>query len=263
VTALTLVLLSQISASAIVARVKENEARVKDLQAVVRIEILAEGETKTRVFRLSLLRESEGVGYRARVRLREPAEMEGTEFLIHAERGKRNRQWAYFPDLDLVREIEGKNEDDPFLGSDITYADLGGGAHLDDLHHRLLGEEMVAGEPCYVMEGVPKHRVAYGKLRGFIRKRDFVVAKADFFGESGELLKEALLSDVRELGGALLAHRIEVRRPSEDRRTLLTFEEVRVNGGLAPLDFTREALGKDSGLGKNDAQPARGEREWR
>jgi hypothetical protein len=245
VTTLALLLLSQISAGAVVARVKETEAKVRDLQAVVRMEIAAGGETKRRVFDFSLLREREGVGYRARVRMREPSEMEGTEFLIHAERGRRNRQWAYFPDLDLVREIEGRSEDDPFLGSDITYADLGGGAHLDDLHHRLVGEEVVSSEPCYVMEGVPKHRVAYGKLRGFIRKRDFVVAKADFFDPGGELLKEALLSDVRELGGAFLAHRIEVVRASEDRRTVLTFDDVRVNLGLDPASFAREALGKD------------------
>jgi len=244
VTALVLLLFSEISAGAIVARVKENEAKVRDLQAVARLEIAAAGETKSRVFDFSLLREENTVSYRARVRLREPAEMEGTEFLIHAERGKRNRQWAYFPDLDLVREIAGKSEDDPFLGSDITYADLAGGAHLDDLNHRLLGEETVASEPCFVMEGVPKHRVAYRKLRGFIRKRDFVVVKADFFGQDGELLKEALLSEVRDLGGVLLAHRIEVGRPAEDRRTVLTFEDVKVNQGVAPDGFTREALGK-------------------
>ena len=170
--------------------------------------------------------------------------MEGTEFLIHAERGARNRQWAYFPDLDLVREIAGKNEDDPFLGSDITYADLAGGAHLDDLRHELLGEETIEGEPCFVMEGVPRHRVAYGKLRGFIRKKDFVVIRAEFFDHSGELVKQARLEDVRDLGGPLLAHRIEVRRPEEDRSTVLTFSEVRVNQGLPPDAFTRDALEK-------------------
>lgn len=241
---LAVLLVAQISAGAIVARVKENEAKARDLQAVARLEIVSPGETRTRVFDFSLLRAEDAVSYRARVLLREPAEMKGTEFLIHAERGARNRQWAYFPDLDLVREIAGRNEDDPFLGSDITYADLAGGAHLDDLHHRLLGEETVEGEPCFVMEGVPRHRVAYGKLRGYVRKKDFVVIEAHFFDQGGELLKEARLEDVRDLGGALLAHRIEVRTPSENRRTVLTFSEVRVNQGLAPDDFTRDALEK-------------------
>ncbi len=241
-TGFTILLLSQISAGAIVARVKENEAKARDLQAVARLTIAASGETRTRVFEFSLLRDEKRVSYRARIRLREPAEMEGTEFLIHAERGKRNREWAYFPDLDLVREISGKNEDDPFLGSDITYADLAGGAHLDDLNHRLLGEETVASELCYVIEGVPKHRVAYGKLRGYVRKQDFVVVKAEFFDHQGELLKEALLSDVRDLEGVRLAHRIEVRRAEEDRGTVLVFAGVKVNEGLSLGDFTREAL---------------------
>jgi outer membrane lipoprotein-sorting protein len=246
VSAMALLLLGQISAGAIVARVKENEAKIRDFQAVARLEIESEGGTKTRVFDFSLLRESEGVAYRARIRLREPAEMEGTEFLILAERGKRNRQWAYFPDLDLSREIAGKDEDDPFLGSDITYADLAGGAHLDDLQHRLLGEELEGGERCYLMEGVPRHRVAYGKLRGLVRKSDFVVVKAQFFDHVGELLKEARLADVRELAAALLAHRIEVALASGESRTRLTFEEAKVNQGLAPEMFTRESLGRSS-----------------
>jgi hypothetical protein len=239
VSALALLLIAQISAGAVVARVKENEAKTRDLQAVARRDRAA-GETRTRVFDFAPSRETDVLPRASSAR--EPAEMKGTEFLIHAERGARNRQWADVPDLDLVREIAGKNEDDPFLGSDITYADLAGGAHLDDLNHRLLGEETVASEPCFVMEGVPKHRVAYGKLRGFIRKKDFVVVKADFFDQSGELLKEARLDDVRDLGGVLLAHRIEVRRPAEDRSTVLTFSEVRVNQGLSPDAFTRDAL---------------------
>lgn len=245
--ALALLLVSQISAGAIVARVKENEAKVQDFEAVARLEIAAGGETRIRVFDFSLLRDPKTFGYRARIRLREPEEMKGTEFLIHAERGKRNRQWAYFPDLDLVREIAGKSEEDPFLGSDITYADLAGGAHLDDLSHRLLGEETVAGEPCFLLEGVPKHRVAYGKLRGYVRKKDFVVVKAEFFDHRGNLSKEALLSDVRDLGGSLLAHRVEILgRTASDRRTLLTFSEERVNQGLKPEAFRREVLGETS-----------------
>jgi hypothetical protein len=42
-TALALLLFSEISAGAIVARVKENEAKIRDLQAVARLEIAAAG----------------------------------------------------------------------------------------------------------------------------------------------------------------------------------------------------------------------------
>jgi uncharacterized protein len=238
-----LLLAAQISAGAIVARVKENDAKLQDLETLVHMDIVSEKDTKTRVFELRLKRE--GTGYRARILLREPESMAGTEFLVVAERGKRNRQWAYFPDLGLTREIAGKSQEDSFLGSDVTYADLAGGAHLDDLLHRLVGEETVDGEPCYVLEGIPKHRIEYGKLRGWIRKKDFVNVKAIFFDEAGRPIKEAHLTDVKDVGGGvLLAQRIEVRSATENHRTILTMSAVRVNQGLSAESFTEEALGK-------------------
>lgn len=236
---------AQISAGAIVARVKENDAKIRDLKTVARLEVAGPGDTRTRTFELSLRREG-GMDYRARMLILEPESMAGTEILIQAERGKRNRQWAYFPDLDLVREIAGKSQDDPFLGSDLTYADLAGGAHLDDLRHRLLGEERVGVDSCYVMEGVPKHRIAYGKLVGFIRKEDFVTLKAAFYDHEGRPLKEARLSDVRLLPeGIRLAHKIEIRSSVEDRKTVLTFSQVVVNAGIPAESFSERALGKE------------------
>jgi hypothetical protein len=236
---------AQLSAGAIVARVKENDAKIRDLKTVAHLEVAGAGDTRARTFEMSLRREG-AMDYRARLHLLEPESMAGTEILIQAERGKRNKQWAYFPDLDLVREIAGKSQDDPFLGSDITYADLAGGAHLDDLQHRLVGEETVGSDPCYVMEGIPKHRIAYGKLVGYIRKEDFVVLKAVFHDHEGRPLKEAHLSEVRILAdGIRLAHRIEIRSLVEDRKTVLTFSQVVVNSGIPAESFSERALGKE------------------
>jgi len=235
--------IAQISAGAIVARVKQQELRIEDLQASALLEITTGGEVKTRRFSLSMKRE--GVNYRAVIVLEEPRAMAGTKFLIQAERGKRNREWAYFPDLDLVRSIPGKSQDDRFLGSDITYADLAGGAHLDDLLHELIGEEVIDGEPCYIMEGTPRRDIVYGKFRGFIRKKDFVNTKALFFDRDGRLMKEAMLTDIRDLGdGILLAHRIEVKNATTDSTTVLTLSDVRVNESLSSELFTKDALSR-------------------
>lgn len=235
-----IVLLAQLSAGAIVAHAKEVDLQVKDLSANVRMEIVANGEVKIRVFELLMRRE--GVDYRAVITLLEPEEMEGTRFLIVAQRGKRNRQWAYFPDLDLVRPIAGRNQDDPFLGSNISYADLAGGAHLDDLRHRLVGEEEIDGTPCYVMVGVPRHRIAYGKLRGWVRKDNFVTTKAVFFDQELEPLKESRLTDIREVDGIPMAHRIEMKSLVEDGHTVLSLHELRINQNLPSGLFTAEAL---------------------
>ena len=233
-------LLTQLSAAAIVAHAKEVDLQIKDLSARIHMEIVTGEETKTRVFELIMLRE--GVDYRAVITLLEPEAMEGTRFLIVARRGKRNQQWAYFPDFDLVRPISGRNQDDPFLGSDISYADLAGGAHLDDLHHRLVGEEMLDGTPCYVMEGVPRHGIAYGKLRGWVRKDNFVTVQAVFFDENLDPLKEARLTDLRDVDGAPMAHRIEMKSLVDNSRTILSLDELRINQDLPSDFFTESAL---------------------
>lgn len=233
-------LATQLSAGAIVAHAKEADLEIRDLSARAHMEILREGEKKERVFDILLRRE--GVNYKALISLVEPLEMAGTRFLVIAERGKRNRQWAYFPDLDLVRSIAGRSQDDPFLGSDISYSDLAGGAHLDDLLHRLVGEEEVDGQLCYVMEGIPRHRIVYGKLQGWVRKEDFATVRARFFDQEGRVLKEATLGQFGSQEGALLAHRIEMQSLTEDSQTVLRLEGVRINQGLAPDRFTADSL---------------------
>ena len=234
---------AQISAGAVVARVKQQELRIEDMQASALLEVTSGGETKTRRFTLSMKRD--GVNYKALIALSEPRAMAGTKFLIDAERGKRNEEWAYFPDLDLVRKIPGKSQDDPFLSSDITYADLAGGAHLDDLLHELVGEEVIDGEPCYVMEGKPRREIVYGKMRGYIRKKDFMNIKAEFYDNDGALMKEARLTDIRDLGdGILLAHRMEVKSATTDSITVMTLSDVRINQVLAEDLFTEDALSR-------------------
>jgi hypothetical protein len=234
------VLVGQLSAGAIVAHAKEVDLEIQDLTARAHMEISSRGETKERVFELMLRRE--GVNYRAMIELVDPPGMAGTRFLIASQRGKRNRQWAYFPVLDLVRSIAGRDQEDPFLGSDITYADLAGGAHIDDLIHRLVREEDVDGWPCYMMEGIPRHQTSYGKLQGWVRKDNFVTVRARFFDRDEKPLKEANLGDVREIEGIPFAHRIAVRSLVEDSQTVLTLKDVRINQGLSPELFRESAL---------------------
>jgi outer membrane lipoprotein-sorting protein len=237
-----LLLAGELSAGAIVARVKETEGRVRDLSTRVEMEIHHQGKTRSRVFDLLLRRE--GVNYRAVITLLEPPELAGTRFLIVAERGKRNRQWAYFPDLESVRPIAGRDQDDAFLGSDLTYADLAGGAHLDDLTHRLVGEEEVDGARCYVMEGIPRHPIAYAKLKGWVRQDLFLTVRAQLFDRAGRPLKEARLSEIARFDGIPLAQRIEMKSLAGDSRTVLSLNETKLNQGLPADRFSEEALAR-------------------
>jgi len=231
----------QLSAPAIVARVREVDLRVRDLQAEVSMTIERGSETRRRRFRMIVQRD--GPRYRSRIEVLEPAPMRGVRFLIHAERGKRNQQWSHFPDLALTRKIPGSRQDDPFLGSDVTYADLAGAAHLDDLKHSLLGEETVAGEPCWHLRGVPRRKIVYGALEGWVSQSRFTTVMAKFFDQDDGLIKTAKLEDLRMLDDSVwFAHRIVVE--SHDSRTVLDFDAVRVNEGVDPSLLVAELLGK-------------------
>ena len=124
----------------------------------------------------------------------------------------------------------------------ISYAHLAGAAHLDDLLHPLVGEEAIDGIPCYVMEGVPRHRIAYSKLHGWVRKDDFVTTKAVFLDEDLNPLKEARLTDIREVGGVPIAHRIEMKSLIGESNTVLSLDELRINQNLSPGLFTEMSL---------------------
>lgn len=239
--ALAAVLPQDLSAGAIVARAREVDLRLRDLRAEVAMTIDREGGSKPR--RFSILLQREGLRYRARIEVIAPPEMRGVRFLILAERGKRNQQWSYFPDLDLTRKIPGGHQDDPFLGSDLSYADLAGAAHLDDLHHRLLGEEPVDDEPCYRLRGIPKRKIVYGALEGWVSTTRFSTSKARFFDHDDNVVKEVSLKELKEMAdGVWFAHRIVV--DSGNSRTVLRFEDVVVNQGIDAAVFSADALSR-------------------
>jgi hypothetical protein len=66
--------------------------------------------------------------------------------------------------------------------------------------------------------------------------------RAVFFDQDDTPLKEARLTDIRDVDGVPMAHRIEMTSLLEARHTVLSFRELRINQGLTPELFNEEAL---------------------
>ena len=98
------------------------------------------------------------------------------------------------------------------------------------------------GSSCYLMEGVPRHKTSYGKIRGWVRKDNFVTARAVFFDNNKEPLKEAHLGEILEIEGVPLAHHIVIRSLMNDSHTVLKLKDVRINQDLSSELFTEFAL---------------------
>ena len=85
-------------------------------------------------------------------------------------------RWLYFPDTNIIRRVQARDQFSNFMGTDFTYYDLAE-REPDEENHMLLGVEDLGGTTCYVVETMPKERLPNGVL------------KADHLGRQGPLLK--------------------------------------------------------------------------
>jgi hypothetical protein len=79
-----------------------------------------------------------------------PADVKGTSFLVWTNEKKEDKQWLYLPALQRVRQISASGKGESFMGTEITFYDMGS-QDIDDYTYTLLKEENVKSESCYVI----------------------------------------------------------------------------------------------------------------
>lgn len=174
-----------------------------------------------------------------------PPDQKGTGFLIwdYAIEGKPDDLWLYLPSLRSVRRMTTRDQHDSFMGSDLTFADMGA-RRLDEDVHVLVFEGVCRGveEPCYVVESTPKEKESpYGKKRFFISQKDWVARRIEFFDRNMKPLK--LQSIVWQKIGEVLAWKhSEVINVQSNHQTIFDISDVKNNTGLGDEDFTERML---------------------
>src|SRR3990170_1092498 len=87
-----------------------------------------------------------------------PPDAEGSKFLRWAytrDSGKNADQWIYLPVLKKVRRVSVRDEGDSFLGSDLTYADIGTRA-VDEDNHVFYKSDEPGSDKYFLVESTPK-----------------------------------------------------------------------------------------------------------
>ena len=120
-----------------------------------------------------------------------PADVRNTSFMnwSYDAEGKDDDQWIYLPALKKVKRISSDSKSDYFMGSDFTYDDLGD-RHPSEDTHKLIREEKLDGEDCYVVESVSKEEdYMYSKTLTWVIKDKWIGLKKEFYDEDGDHLK--------------------------------------------------------------------------
>lgn len=166
-----------------------------------------------------------------------PAKDKGTVFL------KRNRElWNWLPSIERTIKMPPSMLAQSWMGSDLTNDDLvKETSNKDDFTPKMLGEETVSGRKCWKIEMMPKSNsaVVWGKLISWVDQKDYIYMKVEYYDEDEYLVNTMQAGDIKNLGGRILASRMEVIPADEPgNKTVMIMEKIDFNASITPSFFT-------------------------
>lgn len=173
-----------------------------------------------------------------------PADVRNTSFMnwSYEEDGRDDDQWIYLPALKKVKRISSDSKSDYFMGSDFTYDDLGD-RHPKADEHKLLREETVDGELCFVVESIPKEEdYIYSKTITWVIKDKWIGKKKEFYDEDGDLLKILTVKGVEKIKDYLIITLSEMHNVQKDHTTRMNLQKVKLDIGIDANKFTERMM---------------------
>lgn len=176
-----------------------------------------------------------------------PPDQKGTGFLIwdYAIKGKPDDLWLYLPSLRSVRRMTTRDQNDSFMGSDLTFSDMGA-RRLDEDEHKLVFEGLCKGcsDVSYIVDSFPKEADSpYGKKRYFISKKDLVARKVEFYDRNMKGLKLQTIF-WEKIGDVLVWTRSEITNVQSKHQTIFEITDIKNNTGLKDSVFAARVLEK-------------------
>lgn len=203
----------------------------------------AAGDRSERVMEFRLLEGSGNEGDKTMIVFRTPADISGTALLTHQNRAGDDDQWLYLPALRRVRRIASANRASSFVGSEFTYEDM---VPLDLAKYRFkyLRDDAVGDVKVWVVESVPVSRDSgYSRTELFVNTANHQTVRIDFHDRRQQLQKIARFEDwSHEDGKWWRARSVRMDNVQTKKGTLLEIQQIRVDAGLSPADFTTRAL---------------------
>jgi outer membrane lipoprotein-sorting protein len=175
------------------------------------------------------------------IRVTAPAKEAGTATLRLG-----SDMWNYLPSVERVIKIAPSLMLQPWLGSDFTNDDLVRESSLEkDYDHKLAGEAVEGGDLCYRVLSTPKPNapVVWGHLVVFVRKRDDLPRREEFYDDKGKLQKVLTFDDIRMTHGRMYPMRwkmVSMTKPGHE--TELVYGDLRFDQSIAASVFTRDNL---------------------
>jgi len=238
-----------------VARKVEDRDTGRDSRIAMRMQLFdRHGRMNERRLMLLALRGGAGrpvPGDRTLIRFSYPNDIKGTGFLVWEQPNADDERFLYLPSLGRVRRIAGSEAQESFVGSDLTYEDIGG-REFDDYSYRLIEDATTAAG--WTGPGGSKHAV-YGlestnrdagarfpRVVSRVRRDNFVVVHAVIYNKRHEAQKTFEVRRVEQVRGYWTALELRMSDALQRTRTELVLDSVEYDVGLKPDAFSRREL---------------------
>ena len=176
-----------------------------------------------------------------------PGDVEGTGFLTwdYDEIGKDDDKWLYLPAMKKTRRISGSSaKKDYFMGTDFTYDDMGK-RNVDEDKHKLLREETLNNQNCWVIESISKDsRDIYSKKISWIRQDCLIAVKVKYFDKLGKLHRELHMADIKKVEGFWIAKTMHMTNVQTEHQTIISIDHPKYNIPIDESAFTVAKLEK-------------------
>jgi len=211
-----------------------------------------QGRARARTLIVTTLRDTGSRGDRVLVRFTGPADIKGTGLLVWEHPSAEDERFLYLPALGRVRRIAGAEKQESFVGSDLSYEDIGG-REVDEYTYAFVQRDASwtgpdnRGYPAWQLESKARDpQAAYPRAVSLVRKDNFIVVAADIFNRRNEREKRYDVRRLEPVEGIWTAMDVVMANEMQHTRTELVVTAARYNIGLSESDFTRRVLEQGS-----------------
>jgi hypothetical protein len=232
-----------------VARQIEQRDTGRDSRAEMRMRLFdRRGRVRERSLILTSLRGENGSGDRTLLRFTYPNDIRNTAFLVWEHPDADDERFLFLPALGRVRRIAGEEKQESFVGSDLSYEDIGG-RDIADYAWSFADQNAVWTAPdgtraaAWSLESRARDGGAqYPRSISVVLKDRFVVVHAEAFNARNERAKVFDVKRLERVDNIWSVMELTVVNERDNTRTELTTTSLTYNIGLKENDFSRRQL---------------------
>ena len=218
-----------------IVRLSHDAVKVSSFEALSTLTITdSRGNTRVRQNRMASMSLPDGTEKRI-IKFVSPAEVKGTGILIFDYPEKSDDMWIYLPALRKTRRIVSREKSKSFMGSEFSNANLTAPG-LDDFSYRILGEEILEGKACLLVEAIPldsdlEDQYGYSRSLTWIDKNSYLAHRSRYFDFDGELFKTISNREFKKLDekkGSYMVTSMHAENHENGRSSSMVMDQVAV-----------------------------------